>query len=214
MRHRMVVYSPVIGGRPASSAYAIPCGTSSAVSTNPATRSWRSHSGLYDHKLAMPGATRAITGSVRVEASGMDCIVPPMSPPSPVRACCSIRTTPAALRGQPARLLLPDQRLTRARRATRSGEPGGLLSARLTLAPSETGPSSRWHTQFGGGRPALAETRLGLERCTNSGVTPCRSTLSSSTSGRQRTEGASPMATDHETTAPADLVETRATECR
>ena len=75
----MVVYSPVIGGRPASSAYAIPCGTSSAVRTNPATRSWRSHPGLYDRKLAMPGATRAITGSVRVEASGMDHIVPPAS---------------------------------------------------------------------------------------------------------------------------------------
>jgi hypothetical protein len=29
----------------------------------------------------------------------------------------------------------------------------GLLSDRLALVPSETGPSSRWPTQFGGGRP-------------------------------------------------------------
>src|SRR6187397_43940 len=68
MRQRMVVYSPVIAGRPASSAYAIPCGTSSAVRTRPATRSWRSHRGSYDHRLARPGATRAITGSVRVDS--------------------------------------------------------------------------------------------------------------------------------------------------
>ena len=66
------MYSPVIGGRPASSAYAMPCGTSSAVRTRPATRSWRSHPGWYDKMLAMPGATRAITGSVRVEESIMD----------------------------------------------------------------------------------------------------------------------------------------------
>ena len=44
------MYSPVIGGRPASSAYAMPCGTSSAVRTSPATRSWRSHAGLYDQQ--------------------------------------------------------------------------------------------------------------------------------------------------------------------
>ena len=79
----MVVYSPVIGGRPASSAYAIPCGTSSAVRTNPATRSWRSHPRSYDRMLAMPGATRAITGSVCVVASGMDHIVATMALPSP-----------------------------------------------------------------------------------------------------------------------------------
>src|SRR6187200_2158571 len=67
MRQRMVVYSPVIAGRPASSAYAIPCGTSSAVRTRPATRSWRSHRGSYDHRLARPGATRAIPGAVCVD---------------------------------------------------------------------------------------------------------------------------------------------------
>ena len=33
------VYKPVIAGNPASSAYAMPCGTSSAVSTRPATMS-------------------------------------------------------------------------------------------------------------------------------------------------------------------------------
>ena len=42
-RQRIVVYSPVITGRPASSAYAMPCGTSSVVSTMPATTSLRSH---------------------------------------------------------------------------------------------------------------------------------------------------------------------------
>ena len=40
IRHRIDVYRPVIGGRPASSAYAIPCGTSSATRTSPATRSF------------------------------------------------------------------------------------------------------------------------------------------------------------------------------
>ena len=38
-RHKIDVYKPVIGGRPASSAYAMPCGTSSVVSTTPATTS-------------------------------------------------------------------------------------------------------------------------------------------------------------------------------
>ena len=71
------MYSPVIGGRPASSAYAIPCGTSSAVRTNPATTSWRSHAPLYDDRLAIPGATRAITGPARVGASDMGHIVAP-----------------------------------------------------------------------------------------------------------------------------------------
>ena len=40
----MDVYSPVIGGRPASSAYAMPCGTSSVLSTTPAMTSLASHS--------------------------------------------------------------------------------------------------------------------------------------------------------------------------
>jgi hypothetical protein len=43
-RHMIEVYRPVIAGRPASSAYAIPWGTRSAVSTSPATRSFGSHS--------------------------------------------------------------------------------------------------------------------------------------------------------------------------
>ena len=38
-----VVYRPVTGGSPASSAYAMPCGTSNAVSTTPATMSPPSH---------------------------------------------------------------------------------------------------------------------------------------------------------------------------
>ena len=42
-RHRMDVYRPVIAGSPASSAYAMPCGTSSAVRIRPATRSFVSH---------------------------------------------------------------------------------------------------------------------------------------------------------------------------
>ena len=43
-RHKTDVYRPVIGGRPASSAYAMPCGTSSVVRTTPAITSLRSHS--------------------------------------------------------------------------------------------------------------------------------------------------------------------------
>ena len=39
----MDVYRPVIGGSPASSAYAMPCGTSSVVSTTPAMTSLTSH---------------------------------------------------------------------------------------------------------------------------------------------------------------------------
>ena len=42
-RHKMDVYKPVIGGRPASSAYAMPCGTSKVVSTIPAITSLSSH---------------------------------------------------------------------------------------------------------------------------------------------------------------------------
>ncbi len=42
-RQAIVVYRPLTGGRPASSAYAIPCGTKMAASTTPATRSDRSH---------------------------------------------------------------------------------------------------------------------------------------------------------------------------
>ncbi len=42
-RHKMDVYRPVIAGSPASSAYAMPCGTRSAVRIRPATRSLGSH---------------------------------------------------------------------------------------------------------------------------------------------------------------------------
>ena len=53
----MDVYRPVIGGRPASSAYAMPCGTSSVVSTTPATMSLASHSRWYDEIARSPGTT-------------------------------------------------------------------------------------------------------------------------------------------------------------
>ena len=42
-RTAIVVYSPLTGGSPASSAYAIPCGTRIAASTTPAMMSKRSH---------------------------------------------------------------------------------------------------------------------------------------------------------------------------
>jgi hypothetical protein len=42
-RQRIEVYSPVTAGSPARSAYAIPCGTSSADSTSPATMSLVNH---------------------------------------------------------------------------------------------------------------------------------------------------------------------------
>src|SRR6516225_1665720 len=48
----MEVYRPVIGGRPASSAYAMPCGTSRVLSTTPATTSLASHSRRYDEGLS------------------------------------------------------------------------------------------------------------------------------------------------------------------
>jgi hypothetical protein len=49
------VYSPVIGGKPASSAYAIPCGTSKAVRTSPATTSERNQRARYDDSSVNPG---------------------------------------------------------------------------------------------------------------------------------------------------------------
>jgi hypothetical protein len=51
------VYRPVIAGRPASSAYAIPWGTRSAVRTSPATRSLESQLRRYDESRRTPGAT-------------------------------------------------------------------------------------------------------------------------------------------------------------
>ncbi len=51
-RQAIVVYNPVTGGRPASSAYAMPCGTRIAASTTPATRSNRSHDRSYERKRA------------------------------------------------------------------------------------------------------------------------------------------------------------------
>src|SRR3954447_23058219 len=59
-RQRIEVYRPVIGGKPASSAYAIPCGTRSAVSTSPAMTSWRSQLALYDESVASPGSVRVL----------------------------------------------------------------------------------------------------------------------------------------------------------
>src|SRR5664279_2380927 len=57
-RHRIEVYRPVIGGRPANSAYAIPCGTSRAVRINPAVRSFPNHPGRYDRSTPRPGTAR------------------------------------------------------------------------------------------------------------------------------------------------------------
>ena len=51
----MDVYKPVIGGRPASSAYAMPCGTSRVVSTTPAMTSFSSHCRRYDEITWSPG---------------------------------------------------------------------------------------------------------------------------------------------------------------
>ena len=42
-RQKIVVYRPVTGGRPASSAYAMPWGTRIAARTRPATTSERNH---------------------------------------------------------------------------------------------------------------------------------------------------------------------------
>ena len=44
IRQAIVVYRPVTAGRPANSAYAMPCGTRIAASTRPAVTSDRSHS--------------------------------------------------------------------------------------------------------------------------------------------------------------------------
>src|SRR4029079_15507437 len=43
-----------MAGRPASSAYAMPCGTSSVVSTRPATTSFGSHSRRYSRSMRTP----------------------------------------------------------------------------------------------------------------------------------------------------------------
>ena len=49
------MYRPVTAGSPASSAYAMPCGTSSADSTNPATMSFDNQARRYDLTTASPG---------------------------------------------------------------------------------------------------------------------------------------------------------------
>jgi hypothetical protein len=54
-RHRIEVYRPVIGDSPASAAYAMPCGTSSADSTSPATTSLGNHARWYDVSTPSPG---------------------------------------------------------------------------------------------------------------------------------------------------------------
>ena len=54
-RQAIVVYSPVTGGRPASSAYAIPWGTRIAASTTPAIRSKRNQERWYDRSAPIPG---------------------------------------------------------------------------------------------------------------------------------------------------------------
>src|SRR3954447_24888440 len=45
----------------------MPWGTSSAVSTRPATRSLRSHAGRYEERLASPGTTSVLTPSRSAE---------------------------------------------------------------------------------------------------------------------------------------------------
>src|SRR5688572_10725085 len=59
----IVVYRPVIGGSPANSAYAMPCGTSRVVSTTPATRSLTSQRRWYPLSARPPGGTRSTTAS-------------------------------------------------------------------------------------------------------------------------------------------------------
>ena len=55
-RHATVVYSPVTGGSPASSAYAMPWGTRIAASTRPATTSERSQPRRYVRTVCTPGS--------------------------------------------------------------------------------------------------------------------------------------------------------------
>src|SRR4029453_9459657 len=55
----MVAYSPVIGGSPAAWAYPMPTGTSSAVSTSPATRSLASQERWYSRRVRSPGTHRS-----------------------------------------------------------------------------------------------------------------------------------------------------------
>ena len=54
----MVAYRPEIGGTPEATAYAMPTGTSMAVSTMPATRSSRSQSRSYSRSVQTPGSQR------------------------------------------------------------------------------------------------------------------------------------------------------------
>ena len=49
------MYRPVIAGSPASSAYAIPWGTSKAVRTSPAVTSLESQRAWYDLSMTIPG---------------------------------------------------------------------------------------------------------------------------------------------------------------
>ena len=66
------MYSPVIGGRPASSAYAIPWGTSSAVRTSPATRSLESQLRRYDDSRRTPGAAEPTNSLIGILLIGRE----------------------------------------------------------------------------------------------------------------------------------------------
>ena len=76
----MVVYRPVTGGSPASSAYASPCGTRIAARTMPATRSKRSHAGLYVRSMPTPGTTAFSRLFLRGPASVVSAFVATLSP--------------------------------------------------------------------------------------------------------------------------------------
>ena len=60
----MVVYRPVTGGSPASSAYAMPWGTRIAASTMPATMSARAQDRRYERANRIPGTHRSSTSAV------------------------------------------------------------------------------------------------------------------------------------------------------
>ncbi len=77
-----VVYSPVTGGSPANSAYAMPWGTSNVTSTSAAITSPRSHSRRYRRATSSPGTCRVI-------AVGMPCCGAP-SGLVKTRSCLSL----------------------------------------------------------------------------------------------------------------------------
>src|SRR3954447_9284893 len=65
-----------MAGSPASSAYAIPWGTSSVVTTRPATRSLPSSAGRYDRSIASPGIARENVSSREVVSAVTPALLP------------------------------------------------------------------------------------------------------------------------------------------